>query len=69
MDEVESTIMPVLTVRHATEAVEFYQRAFGAQEIHRTPSVISGSLDDHSRARPATGQDAPARLSSDCLEP
>jgi PhnB protein len=35
VDEVESTITPVLTVRHATEAVEFYQRAFGAQEIDR----------------------------------
>jgi PhnB protein len=30
-----STITPVLTVRHAALAVAFYQRAFGAQELHR----------------------------------
>jgi PhnB protein len=33
--ELETTITPVLTVRHAAEAVVFYQRAFGAREIYR----------------------------------
>ena len=35
MDEFDTTITPVLTVRGATAAVEFYQRAFGAREIYR----------------------------------
>jgi PhnB protein len=30
-----NSITPVLTVRHAVEAVAFYARAFGAEEIHR----------------------------------
>jgi len=30
-----SSITPVLTVTHATEAVAFYQRAFGAEEVYR----------------------------------
>jgi PhnB protein len=35
MDTFHSTITPVLTVRHAIRAVAFYQRAFGAEELHR----------------------------------
>jgi PhnB protein len=35
VDKYESSITPVLTVRHAAEAVAFYQRAFGAREIYR----------------------------------
>jgi PhnB protein len=35
MDAFESTITPVLTVSKAAQAVVFYQRAFGAQEIYR----------------------------------
>lgn len=31
----QNTITPVLTVRNAAQAVAFYERAFGAQEIHR----------------------------------
>jgi PhnB protein len=34
VDAFQSTITPVLTVRNATQAVAFYQRAFGAQEIY-----------------------------------
>ena len=30
-----TTITPVLTVRQATRAVDFYRRAFGAEEVHR----------------------------------
>ena len=35
MDEFHSTITPVLTVRHAAQAVVFYERAFGAREMYR----------------------------------
>ena len=35
MKAFQSTITPVLTVRHAAQAVAFYKRAFGAEEIHR----------------------------------
>src|SRR5579859_5286727 len=36
MDAFEITITPVLTVRNAGQAVVFYQRAFGAEEVYRT---------------------------------
>lgn len=35
MEPQETAITPVLTVRNADEAVAFYQRAFGAEEIYR----------------------------------
>jgi PhnB protein len=35
MEPFRSSITPVLTVRDAARAVDFYQRAFGAEEIHR----------------------------------
>lgn len=35
MDDFEAAITPVLTVEHAARAVAFYERAFGAREIHR----------------------------------
>lgn len=35
MGEFCNTITPVLTVRHAAQAVAFYEQAFGAQEIYR----------------------------------
>jgi PhnB protein len=35
VEEFRSTITPVLTVRHAAQAVAFYERAFGAEEIYR----------------------------------
>lgn len=35
MDQFETAITPVLTVRNATRAVDFYQRAFGAREVCR----------------------------------
>jgi PhnB protein len=36
VEEFRSTITPVLTVRHAAQAVAFYERAFGADEIFRS---------------------------------
>ena len=35
METFPATITPVLTIRNASEAVTFYQRAFGAEEIYR----------------------------------
>jgi PhnB protein len=35
MKAFRNAITPVLTVRHAAEAVRFYEQAFGATEIHR----------------------------------
>jgi PhnB protein len=35
MGEIETTMTPVLTVRGAAKAVEFYRRAFGAEEVYR----------------------------------
>lgn len=32
------TVTPTLTVREAAQAIEFYKKAFGAQEIFRFPS-------------------------------
>lgn len=35
METFRNAITPVLTVRHAAQAVSFYERAFGAEEIYR----------------------------------
>src|SRR5215217_899430 len=35
METFRTTITPVLTIRQAAQAVGFYQRAFGAEEIYR----------------------------------
>lgn len=35
MEAYAAAITPVLTVSNATQAVAFYKRAFGAEEIHR----------------------------------
>ena len=35
MEAFRNTITPVLNVRHAAQAVAFYERAFGAHEIYR----------------------------------
>jgi PhnB protein len=35
VEEFRSTITPVLTVRQAAQAVAFYERAFGAEQIYR----------------------------------
>ena len=36
MERFRTTITPVLTIRQAAQAVVFYQRAFGAEEIYRS---------------------------------
>ena len=35
MEDLAPTITPVLTVRNAPDAIAFYERAFGAVEVHR----------------------------------
>lgn len=35
MDVFQNTITPVLTVRDAVKAVDFYERVFDAEEIYR----------------------------------
>jgi PhnB protein len=35
MEAFGTTITPVLTIRGAARAVDFYRRAFGAEEVHR----------------------------------
>ena len=32
------TVSPYLSLRSATKAIEFYKKAFGAEEIHRMPA-------------------------------
>src|SRR5690606_27691859 len=32
------TLNLYLTIRNASEAIEFYKRAFGAEELHRSPA-------------------------------
>jgi PhnB protein len=45
-----TSIQPVLTVRNAAEAIDFYKRAFGAKELSRvenpTGIVAEMSIDD-----------------------
>jgi uncharacterized glyoxalase superfamily protein PhnB len=44
VDDFRNTITPVLTLRDAVRAVACYERAFGAQEIYRTPTQTVESL-------------------------
>ena len=43
MERFRATITPVLTIRQAAQAVIFYQRAFGAEEIYRSTYPDGGS--------------------------
>jgi PhnB protein len=38
------TVTPALTVRNASEAIEFYKKAFGAEEIMRVPGPDGTSI-------------------------
>jgi uncharacterized glyoxalase superfamily protein PhnB len=38
------TVTPHLVVRGASEAIEFYQKAFGARELRRSPGPDGKSL-------------------------
>jgi PhnB protein len=64
-----TTITPVLTLRDAARAIEFYKRAFGAEELFRMPGP-DGKLMHAERkigtARLMLGEEAPER---DCRSP
>jgi PhnB protein len=57
VEEFRSTITPVLTVRHAAQAVAFYERAFGAEELHRNTypdgRIVAEMAVGHARFRVA----------------
>jgi PhnB protein len=72
VDAFESTITPVLTVRNATGAVAFYQRAFGAQEISRTTAsdgrIVAEMAVGSARFRVADDAGASSDLSPQTLQ-
>ena len=64
------TVTPALTVRNGAEAIEFYKKAFGAEEIMRVPGPDGKSIM-HAEIRVGTsrimlGDEAP---SMGCLAP
>jgi PhnB protein len=64
------TVTPALTVRNGAEAIEFYKKAFGAEEIMRVPGPDGESIM-HAEIRVGTsrimlGDEAP---SMGCLAP
>jgi len=64
------TVTPALTVRNGAEAIEFYKKAFGAEEIMRVPGPDGKSIM-HAEIRVGTsrimlGDEAP---SMSCLAP
>ena len=66
-----STITPVLTVRGAAEAVDFYRRAFGAEEVHRNAypdgRIVSELAVGGARFRVADEAPEAANLSPEAL--
>jgi PhnB protein len=71
VEEFRSTITPVLTVRHAAQAVAFYERAFGAEEIYRNTypdgSIVAEMAVGHARFRVADEAPEAANLSPQTL--
>jgi PhnB protein len=71
MEPFHSTITPVLTVRNAVQAVEFYQRAFGAEEIYRNTypdgRIVAEMAVGHARFRVADEAPESNNLSPEAL--
>jgi PhnB protein len=71
MERFPTTIIPVLTTRQATQAVAFYQRAFGAEELHRTTSpdgrIVAELAIDGARFRVADETPEASNLSPQTL--
>jgi PhnB protein len=67
----QSTITPVLTVRHAAQAVAFYKRAFGAEEIYRNTypdgRIVAEMAVDGARFRVADEAPEASNLSPQAL--
>jgi PhnB protein len=72
MERFHTTITPVLTVRQATRAVAFYQRAFGAEEIFRNTypdgRIVAELAVDGARFRVADEAPEAANLSPQALD-
>jgi PhnB protein len=72
VDAFETTITPVLTVRHAGAAVEFYRQAFGAREIFRNTypdgRIVAELAVGAARFRVADEAPAAGNLSPETLE-
>ena len=72
MESFHTNITPVLTVRQAAQAVVFYRRAFGAEEIHRTTSpdgrIVAELAVDGARFRVADEAPEAANLSPQALD-
>jgi PhnB protein len=66
-----STITPVLTIRQAVRAVAFYERAFGAVEIHRNTypdgRIVAEMAVDGARFRVADEAPEASNLSPEAL--
>jgi PhnB protein len=71
MSEFRNSITPVLTVRGAGEAVAFYVRAFGAEEVHRNTypdgRLVAELAIGDARFRVADEAPEAANLSPDTL--
>jgi PhnB protein len=72
MERFPTTITPVLTVRQAAQAVTFYQRAFGAEELHRNTypdgRIVAELAVDGARFRVADEAPEVANLSPQALD-
>src|SRR5262249_33897529 len=71
MDDVASVITPVLTVRNAQAAVDFYRRAFGAEEAYRNTypdgRIVAEMAVGQGRFRVADESPAASNLSPQSL--
>jgi PhnB protein len=71
MERFRTTITPVLTVRQAAQAVAFYQRAFGAEEVHRNTypdgRIVAELTIDGARFRVADEAPEASNLSPQAL--
>jgi PhnB protein len=71
VEEFRSTITPVLTVRHAAQALTFYQRAFGAKEVYRNTHpdgrIVADTAVGHARFRVADEAPEASNLSPQTL--
>jgi PhnB protein len=71
LETFRTTITPVLTVRQAAQAVAFYQRAFGAEEIYRNTypdgRIVAELTIDGARFRVADEAPEAANLSPQAL--
>jgi len=72
METFRTTITPVLTIRQAAQAVGFYQRAFGAEEIYHNTypdgRIVAELAVDGARFRVADEAPEASNLSPQALD-